>query len=617
MRNKKDIYLALVGKPNSGKTALFNALTGARQKVANYPGVTVERKEGLVPLGGGESVRLLDLPGAYSLQATSQDEQITHDMLHGKIAGFDAPDFVLCMADATNMRLSLPLVLEVQALGIPMLLVLNKMDVAHRLGIHISVEALSAELGVPVVPMVATKSHKENTLQEIIKEQIALLPEEKPHELPSYSPVDSVRRLQHILQTVMVSAGKHDRATRVLDSVLLHPLWGMLSFLLIVSLAFQGVFNFAEAPMDAIDGGISWLVEQLHAVLPEGYFRSLVADGVVAGVGSVIIFLPQVLILFFFILVLEDSGYMARAAFLLDRIMGRVGLHGKSFIPLLSSFACAIPGIMATRTIENPRDRIVTILIAPLMTCSARLPVYTLIISAFIPNDPVFGFFRLQGVVLFGLYLAGIVSAMIVAFVMRSVFMRGKRTPLLLEMPDYALPNARNLFLGLYERVKIFISRTGRIILPLMILVWFLSSFPAAPEGATEPDILYSFAGIIGHFMAPLFAPLGFNWQMVVALIPGMAAREVAVAVLGTVYAISAEGDVDSLAAILSAEWSLPTALAFLTWYVFAPQCLPTLGVVKRETNGWRWPLVMLVYLMTMAYTASYVVYRISLSLLG
>ncbi len=614
MTPKQHKTIALVGKPNSGKTALFNALTGARQKVANYPGVTVERKEGLLQLPDGEMVTLLDLPGSYSLKSESQDERIARDVLLGNITGVDKPDMVVCIADATNLRLSLPLVLEVIALGLPVTLVLNKMDVAKRLGYEISIERLSQQLGgITVLPMVATKVRSTQPLKETIADQLQHLPSATKEMAPQGESID----LQQVLKAAMVRHGQRDRVTATLDKLLLHPIFGTLAFLVIVFLTFQSVFSLAAMPMDMIDGFIGWLMETIGAHMPDSSLKDLITEGIIAGVGSVIIFLPQVLILFFFILLLEDTGYMARAAFLLDRIMGRVGLHGKAFIPLLSSFACAIPGIMATRTIESPRDRLVTILIAPLMTCSARLPVYALIISAFIPNDPVFWGFGLQGIVLFGLYISGIISAMIIAFVLRRFFFKGGRAPLLLEMPDYSLPHARNLLLGLWERARIFVLRAGRIILPLMILVWFLSSYPAAPEDAEGSSILYSFAGIIGTFIAPIFAPLGFNWQMVVALIPGMAAREVAVGVLGTVYAVSAEENIDSLASLLASEWSLPTALAFLTWYIFAPQCLPTLGIVKRETNSWKWPVVMFCYLMGVAYLASMGVYHLSSGLLG
>lgn len=599
--------IALVGKPNSGKSALFNALTGARQKVANYPGVTVERKEGMFQVDGN-SIRLIDLPGTYSLQADSLDERVTCSMLAGKIDGVAAPDIVICVVDATNLRLSLRLALEAIALGLPIIVALNKTDIAQRRGYKISVEALSKELGVQVIPTIATQ---QDTMQELLQCLASPIDAPRPTANPC-EPHDYSKRIKRILSVAQLERGKRDKLTGAIDSVLLHPFFGPIFFLVLIFLMFQAVFNFASMPMDIIDHSMSWLIDLVNYSLPDGLLKSLLGDGVIAGVGSVLIFIPQIVILFFFILVLEESGYMARAAFLLDRLMGGVGLHGKAFIPLLSSFACAIPGIMATRTIESHRDRLVTILIAPLMTCSARLPVYTLVIAAFIPNTLIWGAFRLQGIVMFGLYAAGVISAMLVAFVLRKFLLKGRRSPLLLEMPDYNLPHIRNLSIGLLERVRIFIRRAGKIILPLMILVWFLSTFPKAPDGITEPAILYSFAGIIGKAVAPIFAPIGFNWQMVVALIPGLAAREVAVGVLGTVYAISSDAGSGSLGDILAMQWSLPTALSFLTWYIFAPQCLPTLGVTKRETNSWKWPTVMLVYMAALAYICSYIVFNFS-----
>lgn len=602
----KDKLIALVGKPNCGKTAIFNMLTGTRQKVANYPGVTVERKEGKFKTSKDSKFRLLDLPGIYSLDATSIDEQVTSDALRGKIENLSTPDVILCIADATNLKLSLKMVIETLKLGIPTILILNKIDRAKKLGYEYDSNILSEKLGVPVIEVSATKKlGKDKLLAEI--ESTA----SNKHIIEN-RPLTDKHEIQNIINAATKKEGKQDNITIAIDRFLLHPFSGTIFFLFVIFSIFQAVFNYASIPMDLIDSLMSSLIELSNSIIPESSLRILVSDGVIAGVGSVLIFLPQILILFFFILVLEDTGYMARVAFLLDRIMGRVGLHGKSFIPLISSFACAIPGIMATRTIENPRDRIVTILIAPLMTCSARLPVYTLIISAFIPNEQVFGPIYLQGLALFILYFAGIASAMVVAFILRKFFLTGERTALLLEMPDYCMPSAKNIFLGLLERAKIFIYRAGKVILPLMVIVWFLSSYPSAPKDAKEAGILYSFAGIIGSFLAPIFAPLGFNWQMVVALIPGMAAREVSIGVLGTVYALSSEASVESLGTILASEWSLPTALSFLTWYIFAPQCLPTIGITKRETNGWFWPMVMLTYLMLLAYIASFVVYRVS-----
>jgi len=604
--------VVLLGKPNAGKSAIFNTLTGAKQKVANYPGVTVERKQGHLTSANGTEITLLDLPGTYSLDPHSPDEEVTHRVVHGKMSAVGTPDVIICVADATNLSLSLPLILEARTLQLPLVVAVNMMDIATKRGCIIDCDILSQELGVPVIPTIAYNKASTDALRHAIDE--ACIPTLDDNCTLALG--DIQRRAVAIAHTATLKAPRLDAATRRLDTILLHPLWGMVSFFAIVFLIFQAVFSFAAAPMDFIDGSISSAVTWINAHYPDSLFKSLIADGILAGVGSVIIFLPQIIILFFFILLLEDSGYMARAAFLLDKSMGRVGLHGKAFIPLLSSFACAIPGIMATRTIENPRDRLITIMIAPLMTCSARLPVYTLIIAAFVPNQAVGHLFNLQGVVMFALYLAGIIAAMIVAYVMKRM-VKGERAPLLLEMPDYRMPNWRNLAFGLLERSKIFLRRAGTIILALMIIVWVLSTFPQAPANATEPAITYSFAGIIGKFLSPIFAPIGFNWQIVIALIPAMAAREIAVAALGTVYALSNvdANNADSLAQMLAHSWTLPTAVAFLVWFIFAPQCLATLGVIRRETNSRAWTWFAFSYLMGLAYLMSFVAYHITLAI--
>src|SRR5437899_3354511 len=515
------LSLSLVGVPNCGKTALFNRLTGSRQKVANYPGVTVERKEGrLTGPRAGRLFRVVDLPGAYSLEPATLDEAIARDVVLGRHATEPAPDLLVCVVDATNLRLSLRLVLELKRLGRPMIVALNMSDLAALLAV-------------------------------------------------------------------------------------------------VLFLMFQAVFSWAKAPQNLINTGVQWLNAALGGVLPQGPLRGLLLDGVIAGTGSVLVFLPQILILFLFILALEDSGYLPRAAFMLDRLMGRVGLSGRAFIPLLSSFACAIPGIMAARTIPSSRDRLATIMIAPLMTCSARLPVYALLIGAFIPQRAV-GIFNLRGLVLFALYLAGVASALLVAFVLKRTVMRGEYRPLLLELPEYRWPHLENLALGLWERTRIFLTRVGTIILSLMVVLWFLASFPAPPAGATGPAIQYSVAGFLGRGLEYLFAPIGFNWQISIALVPGLAAREVAVSALGTVYAMSGAKDVaGALAPVIAQGWSIATGLSLLAWYVFAPQCLSTLAVVKRETNSWRYPLYMAAYLFALAYLGAFVTYRVALMLGG
>jgi len=611
--------VALVGNPNCGKTALFNRLTGARQKVANYAGVTVERKEGSFASPAGRQWRVLDLPGAYSLTATTPDEAITRDVIIGRQASEAVPDGLVCVVNAANLRLNLRMVLELKTLGRPMVLALNMMDVAQRRGIAIDREALSRALGIPVVETVAVRQGGDASLIEAL-DALSLASAETPVAAAALAAVDiedTQREVRRILDTCVAHQGEVAQWSERVDRIVLHPLAGPLLLAVLMFLVFQAVFSWAQWPMDAIKTGATAVGHAIETALPAGLLRGLLVDGIIAGVGSVLVFLPQILILFFFILVLEESGYLPRAAFLLDRIMGTAGLSGRAFMPLLSSFACAIPGIMATRTIQNPRDRMVTIMIAPLMTCSARLPVYAVIIAAFIPNRDVAEVFNLQGIVLFCLYVAGVASAMLVAFLAKRTAGRGRPPLLMMELPDYHWPNLRSLAFGLWERAKIFLTRVGTIILSLMIILWFLSTFPAPPPDASGPAIYYSFAGMLGRMLEPLFRPIGFNWQICVALVPGLAAREVAVGALGTVYALSQSGDqlAQSLVPLIAQSWTLPTALSLLAWYVFAPQCISTLSVVKRETNSWRYPLLMAGYLFALAYLASFATYRIALAM--
>ncbi|WEK58779.1 MAG: ferrous iron transporter B [Candidatus Brevundimonas phytovorans] len=613
--------IALVGNPNSGKTALFNALTGAHQKVANYAGVTVERKEGRITAADGRTLSVLDLPGTYSLRARSLDEEVTRDAVLGALPGESPPDVVVCVADATNLRLVLRLALELKQVGRPMVLALNMYDIAQRQGLRIDLEKLSAEIGAPVITTVATRKRGIAELVAAAQGQADLAVGESHNDWHAPSPAEiraAHREAERIVKACVRPPERPDTLTGKIDSVLLHPVAGLLILMGVLFLMFQAVFTWATPAMDGIEAFFALVGGWVAAVLPDGLLQSLIVDGLIGGVGSVLVFLPQILIIFFFIIVLEDFGYMARAAFLMDKIMGGAGLHGRAFIPLLSSFACAIPGIMATRVIEAKRDRLTTILIAPLMTCSARIPVYVLIIGAFIPNETVWGFFSLQGLVMFGLYASGIISALLVSLVVRRVFWRGAVEPFMMELPAYKMPDIKSVLFNLWLRAKIFLRRAGKIILPLMIIVWALSTFPYPPEGATGPAIDYSFAGMIGKALEPIFAPIGFNWQMVVALVPGMAAREVAVAVLGTVYAVAgAEENVGALASVLSANWSLATGLAFLAWYVFAPQCLPTIGVVRRETGSMKWTLIMVGYMFGLAYLAAFIVYHTAVALGG
>lgn len=616
----KTARVALVGNPNSGKTALFNALTGAHQKVANYAGVTVERKEGLIRAASGRTMSVLDLPGTYSLRARSPDEEVTRDAVLGRLAGETPPDVVVCVADATNLRLVLRLILELKAVGRPMVLALNMYDIAQRQGLRIDLERLRDELGVPIITTVATRKRGIDDLVAAIEDQaaVAAVTESQWRSPDAAELRAAAREAERIMKACVRPPERPDTLTGKIDSVLLHPVGGLLILFALLFVMFQAVFSWAAPVMDGIEAGIAWLGGLVANVLPDGLLQSLIVDGIISGVGSVLVFLPQILILFLFIIALEDFGYMARAAFLMDKIMGGAGLHGRAFIPLLSSFACAIPGVMAARVIDSRRDRLTTILVAPLMTCSARIPVYTLIIAAFIPNETVWGFANLQGLVMFGLYAAGIVSALIVSLLIRKVFWRGAVEPFMMELPAYKTPDLRSVGFNLWLRAKIFLNRAGRIILPLVIILWVLATFPYPPENATLPAIDYSFAGMIGRALEPIFAPIGFNWQMVIALIPGMAAREVAVAALGTTYAIAdAENATGLLASTLASHWSLATALSFLAWYIFAPQCVATLGVVRRETNSLKWTWIMIGYMFGLAYLASLLTYHVAVALGG
>jgi ferrous iron transport protein B len=617
--NAAAIRLALVGNPNCGKTALFNLLTGSRQKVANYAGVTVERKEGRFHAPSGRHYALLDLPGAYSLHAASLDEAITRDLCRGFYPGEPAPDVIVCVVDATNLRLHLRFALEVRELGKPMVLAVNMMDAARRRGIEVDLAALERELGVPVVPTVAVRR---NGARELVAKLDAIAgTQHEPRTHPGNGTALEADALHEETRRLLSLAVTMPRRTAEIDDAfdrwLLHPVAGLLSLAVVMFLIFQAVYAWATPLMDLIEAGTATLGAWAGAALPAGPLNSLVVDGIIAGVGGVIVFLPQILILFAFILALEESGYLPRAAFLLDKLMASAGLSGRSFIPLLSSFACAIPGIMATRSIQDPRDRLATIIVAPLMTCSARLPVYALLIGAFIPQQKV-GLFNLQGLVLFALYAAGILSALLVAWVMKKWRRDKGEHALLLELPSYRLPHPRDLALGLWERAAIFLKRVGGIILALTILLWFLLTFPGAPTGATGPAIDYSFAGRIGHAMTTVFAPIGFNWQICIALIPGLAAREVAVSSLATVYALSAADDAaaaQALSPLIIQDWSLATALSLLVWYIYAPQCISTLATIKRETQSWKQVGISAGYLFGLAYLASLITYQVAVAL--
>jgi ferrous iron transport protein B len=617
--------VALLGNPNCGKTALFNLLTGSRQKVANYSGVTVERKEGRLTLESGKNIRILDLPGAYSLYPRSLDERVTCNVLLGRAEGEKRPDLVACVLSASNLRRNLRLVLAAKRLGLPCLVVLNMLDIAKRQGLQIDTAALSHELGLPVVTSIGIHANGADDLKSFLfnldwRNLSALQTGTSDATLENvashiaHTESDNIL-VQKILQNLKLDQVIPDHLSDRLDAVLLHPVFGPLILITLLFFIFQAVFSWAALPMELIKAAIEFLGTQITEILPNNWVRNLLINGILAGLGGVVIFLPQILILFFFILLLEESGYLPRAAYLLDRVMGSVGLSGRSFIPLLSSFACAIPGIMATRSISNSRDRLVTILIAPMMTCSARLPVYALLISAFIPEKKLWANIDLQGLVLFLLYLAGILGAMGVAWILKYFTSEQFRmNALMMELPSYHLPRLGNLAISLWQRAEIFLRRVGGIILIMTIALWALSSFPLPPEGATGSAIQYSFAGMLGQALAHLFSPIGFNWQISIALVPGMAAREVVVSSLATVYALSsASADAaEALIPLISSGWSLATALSLLAWFVFAPQCLSTIAAVKRETGGWKIPVIMLSYLFGLAYLASFITYRIA-----
>jgi len=601
--------VALVGNPNAGKSALFNALTGARQKVGNYPGVTVERKSGRIALPDGRPIEVVDLPGTYSLDPASPDEAVTRDVVLGTQEGERRPSALIVVVDATNLDNHLRFTLQLIALGMPVVVALNMIDMAERDGLRINVAKLSAELGVPVIPTVAVRRKGLDSLIAELSSAVGSVVAVRAGSPPETDFTLLQRKARAIAAAATVEEHGSRRFTHAIDRVALHPIIGPILLAALMFVMFQAVFAWSEAPISWIEDGMQRFQDLVATTLPEGFIRGLLVQGVIGGVGSVVQFLPQILILFLFILLLEASGYMVRAAFLMDRLMARVGLSGRAFIPLLSSFACAVPGIMSTRTIDDPKDRLTTILIAPLMTCSARLPVYAIIISAFIPARSVGPGIGLQGLVLFGLYIGGIMGAMVAALLLRKTVTKGTSHGFMMEMPQYQLPLWRDVVLGLWQRALIFLKRAGTIIMASTVILWLLLTFPKPPEHATAPAIDYSIAGQIAGGLEHVMRPIGFNRDISLALIPAMAAREVAVSALGTVYAIQgdveAEGVQHSLVERLRGRWSLPTALAFLAWFVFAPQCISTIAVVRRETNGWKWPGFMVGYLFVLAYLAA------------
>lgn len=621
-------YFALVGAPNCGKTVLFNGLTGQNAKVANYAGVTVDKRMGR--LKDHNDVVIIDLPGTYSLRATTPDEAVTRDVVLGKLDR--RPDAIIAVADATNLRMTLRMVLELKQLGLPMVVSLNLSDVARARGLQIDANKLSELLGVPVLETVAVSADGIRAMREAVAKlprraddapQVVNDADLLARKLAHLNSQDLYDETEKILQQVVKKAMTLPEWHKKLDAIVLHKFWGIPILLLVLFLVFQAVYAWSAPVMDGIEGVFGALGEWVQSVMAEGLLRDLLVDGVIAGVGSVLVFLPQITILFAFILLLEDSGYLPRAAFMLDNLLAKSGLSGRAFIPLLSSFACAVPAVMSARTIQDPRERLVTIAVAPMLTCSARLPVYALIIAAIIPERTIGGVFNLQGLTLFGLYVAGIVSAGLTAYVMKRLARKQgnvQQFPLLMELPTFRTPNFRHIMRSLWERVSAFVKRAGTVIFALSVILWALVTFPAAPEGATGAAIDYSYAGMLGKWIQPIFAPLGFTWQMCIAMIPGLAAREVVVAALGTVYAVGAESEdavQNALIPVVSQDWGLATAFAFLAWYVYAPMCLATLAVIRRETKSSKQTLMITAYLFALAYFFAFVVYRIALGVMS
>ena len=619
--------VVLAGAPNAGKSVLFNALTGLNQKVANYAGVTVEKKSGLSPQWNGRRFLFSDLPGIYSLDPVSLDEKVAIDVLlaQGIAAGEKSPDLIVATLDASNLERTLGLALELKEIGIPMIVVLNMMDLAQRRGIKINSNTIARELGCPVIPMIATHGDGVAALMAKIDQMLpktesaasfTITKQKIQWQRPTSQAItDRFRRVDQILAKSLESASQSDQLTWKIDKILLHPLWGSVILAVILLALFQSVFTWASPVADALDSFVVTLKDFMNALLRPGMTRDLISEGLLSGVGSVIVFLPQIMLLFLFINLLEGSGYMARAAFMLDRLMYKVGLQGRSFVPLLSSFACAIPGIMATRTIRDERDRITTILVAPLITCSARLPVYTLLVSAFIAEESEFLGIRIQAWVMFGLFLAGVLSAFIAAGITQMLGRRKQQTAFMLELPSYRWPHWRYVGMSLWHRSLAFVQRAGTIILGLSVFIWFLSSYPKPPENHREPPIHYSAAATIGRAIEPLVRPIGFDWRIATGLVPGLAAREVMVSSLATVFAVEMtddeSGSEKTLKDKLRQAWSPATAFALIAWYIFAPQCISTVAAVRRETGGWKWAFILVLYTLTLAWLAAFVTFRL------
>ena len=633
------LTVALAGNPNAGKTTLFNFLTGLKQKVANYPGVTVEWRSGSWK-GDGPNAAIIDLPGLYSLETTSIDESIARQVLEGEVESVSKPDVIVAVVDATNLERNLYLVTQLFDFGIPVVVALTMIDLFEKRKHKLDIPKISKLLGVPVVAVNAATGRGGEELARAVQDSAGTFPEFPFHTDETGESGENARifaRYNFISNVVQQSVAHFDRDAHYLsekiDRVLTHKFFGLAVLVVVLLFVFQTIFTWASLPMDLLDQGFGWFGESARAILPEGILADLVVDGIIAGVGGVLIFLPQILLLFLFISILEDTGYMARAAFLLDKLMSRVGLHGKAFLPLMSSFACAIPGIMATRTIENSRDRLATIMIAPLMSCSARLPVYTLMIGAFFTGQTIFGFLSVGAVLMLAMYVLGITAAVIVAFVLKRTILKSDPAPFIMELPPYRLPNIRTIVQNMYTRAWIFVKRAGTVILAISIVLWALMYFPRAAEvpqtespAAAESvmpesvQLQNSYAGILGHAIEPVIRPLGFDWKIGVALIASFAAREVLVSTLSIIYNVGKDENEESeslISAVKNAKrpdgslvWTPLTALSLMVFFVLAMQCMSTVAIVRRETNSWRWPLFMIGYMTVLAYVGALVTYQ-------
>ncbi len=616
--------IGLVGLPNSGKSALFNALTGSRQRVANFPGITVDRKVGKRQTQNNE-ISIVDLPGIYTMDSNSLDERVTRDFILNSNEE-DKCDALIVVVDATNIKKSLFLIEQIRELGLKFVIALNMIDLSEQRGQKIDIDALSSHLGgILVIPTVAVEdeglTQLDIAVDKLLEQQAQSLnvPTSFIQDIrkPEYIK-EKLDQVNFVLNKIIKNKIQKDSFTEKVDSVVLHPVFGLLIMVAIFVGLFQLLFVGADPFIGWIEGGFELLATGINAVLSDGYFKSLLIDGVIAGVGGVVVFLPHIVFLFIIIHFLEDFGYLGRAAFLLDFIMRKLGLPGKAVVPLLSSHACAIPGIMSARIIEDRKQRLITMLISPLMACSARLPVYTLLIAAVVPNETVMGFLGLPGLVMFGLYAFAIIVSFIVAFVSRKVITGTSVSYLMMELPPYRTPRLVNVLRGAWQKGLVFLKKAGTVIFALSIVIWGLVTFPGAPEGATEPKINYSAAAKIGKTFQPVFSPLGFDWKMTTALIPSFAAREVLVSAMGTVMAVDEEDEdklIEGLSELMKNEYSVASLLALLVWFIFSPQCIATFGVMKKETNGYKIPLIFGAYTLALAYFFSFITYQAALSL--